>query len=263
MDVIQRLSQPKGLHFGISRPPTVSESIRKTVRPEVIQRLSEPKRPSAGSPRPSNPARPVQQTVPLDLIQRLSQPRKTPSRVEEPGKSLRPDQQLSPSRFAARPKTPRKELECVVCMNLVDKRRVVSLPCQHTFCRACLMAGFKSALSSRKLFKCCGTRVSTTYDVDNLPIGLIASYKTLVMELTTRNPIYCSKISCGAFIPPTNIRGPVAICTKYLGASSKKCGSKTCVMCKKPVHKGICKEDKDGMLVKALAKEMNVSTQFL
>lgn len=253
MDVIRRLSQPKSPRYGVEKRPTVSES-QWAARPEAIRRLSQPKRQSTTQPILT---RSIQQTVPSNLILRLSQPKKKSSKTVESRKANEP---VSPSRLAVCPKTPPQKFECIVCLNTVDERRVFSLPCQHICCRGCLIAGFESSLSSRKLFKCCGVRVPTTYVGKKLPTRLIAFYKTLVIELTTRNPIYCSRLACSSFISPATIKGPVAVCTKYLGNSGRKCGSKTCVMCKKAVHKGVCKEDKDGMLLKALAKQMNWKT---
>jgi hypothetical protein len=64
-------------------------------------------------------------------------------------------------------------------------------------------------------------------------------------ERATPNPIYCAKPGCAAFIPPSNLKGPMATCGK--------CGFVSCSLCKNPEHKGVCPPDQLGLKLMNLA----------
>ncbi len=113
---------------------------------------------------------------------------------------------------------------------------------------------FKAALKSRTPFKCCRQviHINKAPPSAHLSITFTQKYSLMVLELSTRKPKYCSSRCCNRFIPPQHIHGPIATCPS--------CKSKTCVACGKKEHKGVCKEDKEGKAVQALAEKKGWKT---
>ncbi|CAG8954016.1 hypothetical protein HYFRA_00009116 [Hymenoscyphus fraxineus] len=220
-DTINRLSQPKRRSSESERPPNRSESSRTSVMLKATRRSSQTIKPPI-KPRQRKSSDTAKH---LDVFQRLSQPKKRPSATRNP---------VEPSNSGQRGFQTTRELpkyqhkntrNCAVCMNSMDEVKVcLATSCGHAYCRPCIVAGLRSALSSRELFKCCGTRVSVKNAKGILPPSLIEPYKALVTELTTPNPTYCSKSTCGIFIHPATIKGPTATCP---GSSAKTCGART------------------------------------
>jgi hypothetical protein len=108
---------------------------------------------------------------------------------------------------------------------------------------------FKSAYKSKTPFKCCRTLIKPTVATPFISTSFSERYSLFHLEATTKHPKYCSSSSCHLFIPPSTIHGPVATCP------SPTCTRRTCTKCMKKEHKGVCKEDKEGKAVEALAKK--------
>jgi hypothetical protein len=105
---------------------------------------------------------------------------------------------------------------------------------------------FQHALTAKKPFKCCRSRVPVHTVARFLPNDFVSSYQTLVLELATPNPTYCSNASCSAFIPPPNIKGDIATCPR--------CSTNTCKACRSREHPGvICAQDVNGQKLLNLA----------
>ncbi|KAH8645592.1 hypothetical protein BGZ60DRAFT_424912 [Tricladium varicosporioides] len=130
-----------------------------------------------------------------------------------------------------------------------SKDKVVTLPCKHIYCGNCLSGAFKTALSSKTPFQCCKQKVPIALGTGHLSTTFQKTYSLLVIELSTKNPLYCSLPACHKFIPPSTIHGPTATCP------SPKCTARTCRACKKKEHKGVCKEDKEGNIVRKLGEK--------
>ncbi|KAH6684072.1 hypothetical protein B0J14DRAFT_663772 [Halenospora varia] len=142
-----------------------------------------------------------------------------------------------------------KPIVCVSCMEPGSKEKMVTLPCKHIYCGDCLSGAFKAALSSKTPFQCCKQKVPIALGASTLPTTFQKNYSLLITELTTKNPLYCCLPTCHKFIPPSTLRGPTATCP------SPKCKARTCRACKKKEHKGVCKEDKEGMVVRRLGEK--------
>lgn len=139
-----------------------------------------------------------------------------------------------------------RQADCVSCMETMEKAKMCSLSCKHAYCGDCIGGAFRSALSSKKQFSCCKLKAPVNLASQWLDAIFIASYRLLVLEQATKNPRYCSNKECTMFIPPANIHGTIAIC--------RACNVHTCAPCGNKEHSGVCKEDKEGQAVQALAE---------
>jgi len=134
--------------------------------------------------------------------------------------------------------------ECIVCGDENHKEEFLR-PCEHGYCEGCLQEGFKNALASKTLLKCCKKNLNVDI-CTGLGAKFGSEYKELILELTTTNPMYCCNASCAKFLPSSAIVGEIGTC--------KDCKTQTCRHCKKLVHPGVfCEEDKETKAVKELA----------
>ena len=142
-------------------------------------------------------------------------------------------------------------VECIVCGDEHHTEELLR-PCEHGYCEGCLQAGFKNALDTKAPFKCCKKTLSVD-ECSGLGADFVTKYKELVLELTTKNPMYCCKASCAKFLPPQAIVGEVGTC--------KDCGTQTCRHCRKRTHPGVfCEEDQETKAVKELAMQKGWKT---
>ncbi|KAI1192581.1 hypothetical protein F5X97DRAFT_337453 [Nemania serpens] len=125
--------------------------------------------------------------------------------------------------------------ECAVCMEEDDMGAMIQAPCVHWYCHEDLQTAFQNALDGRQPFRCCHQEIpvelcpTTTEDFRE-------RYRLMILELRTPNPVYCSNMACGLFVPPAQYQGPdIAAC--------RACGSTTCRMCRNATHIGICPQD--------------------
>jgi hypothetical protein len=159
-------------------------------------------------------------------------------------------------------------VDCLACMEPGVRNDMAVLPCRHIYCRECIkgsspnpnipspsqpklisrIGAFKAAYKSRTSFRCCGIPVSTK--LAPIPQMLSSSftykYNSLLLELSTPHPKYCSLPTCSRFLPPNLYHNPSITCPK--------CRTRTCTLCTKAEHPGVCKQDRDGIKVEKLAK---------
>jgi len=159
-------------------------------------------------------------------------------------------------------------VDCLACMEPGERQDMALLPCRHIYCRECTKGSppdpnipspslpklisrtgaFKAAYKSRSPFRCCGIPVSTK--LAPIPQFLSPSfthkYNSLLLELSTPHPKYCSLPTCSRFLPPNLYHTPSITCPK--------CRTRTCSLCTKAEHPGVCKQDRDGIRVEKLAK---------
>ncbi|KAF7875001.1 hypothetical protein EAF04_002173 [Stromatinia cepivora] len=140
-----------------------------------------------------------------------------------------------------------RQADCVSCLETGERANMCVLSCKHAYCGECIAGAFQAALSSKTRFKCCKLNVAVNPASRWLDKTFIASYKMLILEQTTKDPRYCSSKECVKFIPPANIHGTIAIC--------QACNHRTCAPCGNAEHSGVCKEDKEGQAVQALAEK--------
>ncbi|KAK3933906.1 hypothetical protein QBC46DRAFT_430618 [Diplogelasinospora grovesii] len=160
---------------------------------------------------------------------------------------------------------------CVGQLHDVNKEKIV-WRCNgsgiHCFCGECIDWIFHHFLQSKRPMTGCpwcktqvigetqssGETSGRWYRSIPFPEGEVEEYEAIMLEQTTKNPIYCSERTCSAFIPPSQIQGDVATCYKCGG------NTQTCRLCKKAVHPHRpCpkEEDEDTQALLELAKKNN------
>ena len=137
------------------------------------------------------------------------------------------------------------------CMEVVPSKATLTLECKpeaHTYCRACLVDLFTSALVNTALFppRCCKLPIPLDICRALLPKELIKDFDLKVQELATPNPTYCSNAACAKFIRPKDIKADTGSCVF--------CKENTCVRCKCTEHKGLCPSDPHVQLLMDVAK---------
>lgn len=127
--------------------------------------------------------------------------------------------------------------KCVACVTDVPYFDTVRCPCSHEYCRSCLADLFQSTMNDESLFppRCCGQPIPLGLNQIFLPAKLAGLYRAKELEYTTKDRTYCHVATCSTFVPPSFIRGEVAVCVK--------CESKTCTICKGSTHNGDCPKD--------------------
>ena len=134
---------------------------------------------------------------------------------------------------------------CIACGDEQDRKEMFH-PCKHFYCRECLKDGFQFAVRNKNLFRCCGRshRMTEGLGLDKTSMDI---YAETYLELTTKNPLFCSNVRCSKLLPETTaFAGEIVTCMH--------CQTKTCKQCKNQAHPGAeCQEDKEITAVKQLA----------
>ena len=136
------------------------------------------------------------------------------------------------SAWAARRKPAKPVYECVACL---DVRDTVQVPCQHQYCKPCILNLVNESLIDESLFppRCCRQEMPTSLLRPYMTAELTAKFEQKGIEMGTPNRTYC--YSCGVFINPDAIHGHHAHC--------EICNLDTCMLCGGRVHQGDCPKD--------------------
>ncbi|KAF2663813.1 hypothetical protein BT63DRAFT_112458 [Microthyrium microscopicum] len=146
---------------------------------------------------------------------------------------------------------PEYQLPCIACMEQSSPEDMLIVPCDHIYCKNCLKELFLSSAKDESLFhpKCCGQDIPLRFISPAMTPNERQMFHNAQVEFTTVNRTYCSKSSCGTFVPPAHIGEDGFACCG-------DCQTKTCVHCKKPSHDGVCQADQELLATLALAKEL-------
>ncbi|KAK4444530.1 hypothetical protein QBC34DRAFT_308728, partial [Podospora aff. communis PSN243] len=119
---------------------------------------------------------------------------------------------------------------CVSCQELQVSTDVVKCPCNHLYCKECLLSMFRASLKDTTIFppRCCGEPVPIQTCRAFFPKTLVQDFEQRKLEFDTPNRVYCHRPTCSAFIPPGPVISMVARCPK--------CSAKTCINCKNKFH---------------------------
>jgi hypothetical protein len=143
-----------------------------------------------------------------------------------------------------------EKVACTACDDRDLPSAMASLPCGHQYCAICIADAFKHALAAGKVFICCKKTPCPVAVAERfLPSEFVVQYKLKLEERTAKEPVYCAKPGCSAFISPKNMKGPLATC--------QQCGFVSCSLCKNPEHNGICPPDRMGKKLMSLADNQN------
>jgi hypothetical protein len=154
------------------------------------------------------------------------------------------------SQAAARTNSASVKIECTSCGDKDSPSAMAQLPCNHSYCGICIADAFKHNFKDGKVFICCNKTPCPVEVAERfLPADFITLYKSKMEERMTKNLVYCAKPGCAAFIPESNLKGPLATCPK--------CRFVSCSLCKNPEHKGVCPPDSMGLKLMDLAGNKN------
>jgi len=128
-----------------------------------------------------------------------------------------------------------RNLHCDVCTDIFPDYEIVSLTCEHNYCRACLQKTFLGALESRTFPpRCCNT-IPTTLAAEVLDDAELENYlhESIVHDATAepeKRRRNCSRSTCGQVLLPGWIKEDVGLCLR--------CDGKTCMICGGEAHPG-------------------------
>ena len=127
--------------------------------------------------------------------------------------------------------------ECLGCKDFTDYYHGYTLPCKDVMCQWCFCKLLEMAIKKEGSYppRCCGKEVDpakiTSFGRSPLEKDIIERYKKKQEKSSVQIRTYCSAPTCGALILPHPVlRGQNARCGR--------CGSSTCILCKKASHIG-------------------------
>jgi IBR domain, a half RING-finger domain len=128
---------------------------------------------------------------------------------------------------------PRDLEKCPGCMDLVTEPLGVFIECGHSWHRECLNDNFHNALQSRNNWpaKCCSSseRIDHNSIQEYLDDYILQLLFARVEEFESPNPIFCSNLSCGEFIPDAVVDNG-----QTYWVNCPECQMTTCKLCKCP-----------------------------
>ncbi|RDW81712.1 BRcat and Rcat domain-containing protein [Aspergillus mulundensis] len=138
---------------------------------------------------------------------------------------------------------------CIACREEVEFINAARAPCQHDYCRPCLLSLFKASLTDETLFppRCCRQRMDTSAARIFLSSDFLQRYNKKKLEFSVVNRTYCYSPACSSFIHPNHIVDDVATCPE--------CRLTTCASCKGRAHTGDCPNDNALQQLLTLAQE--------
>lgn len=141
---------------------------------------------------------------------------------------------------------------CVCCNDQEQaSSMLIQVPCGDTYCTDCLRNLFIHATKDESLFppRCCQQHIHIDTVATLLSADELTLFEKASVEFSTQQRTYCATASCGAFIPPTNIRADIAKC--------QECNNLTCTVCKQAGHEGDCPQDTSVQTTLELAADNN------
>ena len=141
-------------------------------------------------------------------------------------------QQQSAEASGEQPGESNDRRECVACQESVVGFDLTSVPCGHDYCKDCIRHLFTAALDDESLFppRCCNQAIPASSAGPFLSEALRGSFDEKLVEFNTSDKTYCSRASCSAFVPSSNIAHEIAMCPR--------CRTRTCTICKAKAHEG-------------------------
>lgn len=140
-------------------------------------------------------------------------------------------------------------VQCDACLSDHAEFDTWRLRCSHSYCRDCLVRLFQEALNDTDRFppRCCKSEIPFE-DVEGYYFTkeFADTFKEKRLELTTKNPLYCSEPTCSKFLRLQLIEKRRAVCPS--------CETMTCASCRQAGHEGTC-EDQQNKAVLAMAEE--------
>lgn len=140
---------------------------------------------------------------------------------------------------------------CDVCTDRKEDYEIVSLSCEHHYCRPCLYNTFKVAIDNPKSSfppRCCEKIISTTLAAEVLSDAELERYlHESVLHDAGGIERLCYRTGCNQVLFPGWIKDDVGLCLK--------CNQRTCMICRGAAHAGDCPRDEDTINLLKLAGE--------
>ncbi|MCJ1312838.1 hypothetical protein MMC25_006514 [Agyrium rufum] len=142
-----------------------------------------------------------------------------------------------------------KKQKCCSCMGSCFSFDVYTAPCNHPYCRECVVELFTASMKDESLFppRCCREVMSISTVEEFLSPEFQRAFEAKRVEFTTLDRTYCSQPLCSAFLPSASITADTALCSL--------CSTTTCAICKSASHNGDCPKDADLQLCLDTASE--------
>ena len=136
------------------------------------------------------------------------------------------------SSWAARRKTTKVQHECSACTEI---RETIQMPCEHQYCRTCVVRLVTDATVDESLFplRCCRQNMPLSLIRPYISTGLALKIEQKAIEFSEPYRTYC--FSCGLFISIYDVQGHRGHCLT--------CNQDTCILCKGEFHTGDCAKD--------------------
>lgn len=124
------------------------------------------------------------------------------------------------------------EVNCVACGDPSLKRKAILAPCGHYYDPLCLKKLFLLSLRDASMMppRCCKHLIPFEKAKSCLKEQTRIQFRNKERELADPDPLYCSRSTCGRWIPPEKID----LDTKTGMCSTRH---KTCTTCKQAAHK--------------------------
>lgn len=143
----------------------------------------------------------------------------------------------------------RSKRRCEACGDRRHFAELAQAPCRHEYCKHCLTRLFRDSMVDESLFppRCCKQPIPLDKNRLFLDADLAHQFREKALEFSTPNRTYCHNRDCATFIPAASYAHTTASCGK--------CGSLTCITCKKASHDGDCPYDEELQQVIQLARD--------
>lgn len=140
--------------------------------------------------------------------------------------------------------------QCDICTEERTAHLITKLPCDHKYCKDCVVQLYTDALTDESLFppRCCRQPIPIDLAKPLLPPRLVGRFKAKEQELNTPNRTYCHRPTRPTFIPIQFIVADKGTCPN--------CKATTCVTCKATTHQGEdCPNDETTQQLLELAQQ--------
>ena len=150
-------------------------------------------------------------------------------------------------------------VNCIICHESCRYFETLKTPCEHYYCKDCLVALVEAFTRDESLFplRCCQDPIPVAEVLPNLSLTLqtIFQRKNAEFSVLTRNRLYCSNLNCSTFLGSSEGR-------LFLSAiGCPRCFVNTCPQCKESAHPGEgCGVSTSNEALQALAKSQGWQT---
>ena len=160
------------------------------------------------------------------------------------------------SESSPRSNTGTEKLRCVSCLEDKHPADVTQAPCEHLYCRDCIVQLFEASKTDESLYPpcCCNKVILFSYVKDFMQDDFIRECVLKWIEWSTPQSTYCAEPTCSTFIPDWQTSRSIGVCSS--------CQKSTCTICKEENHAGECATSMTNQTLLALATEMGWTRCF-